>query len=230
MRTPDKNRTLRILRDRGIPVETVLDVGVLYGTPELMKAYPDKFHVLFEPVQEFNASIKDKYAHIPHKLENIALSDRDGETRLEMRSIVPGMKVSHSTITTNDVVEDGKTYRTVPVSTIDNYLAKNPQPGPYFFKLDVDGFEMNILRGATETLKNSSIVMVEASKRHLIERVSYVANAGFELYDLAEPCYYDQSFWQCDAIFVRRDLQHKHFAQLGTDYDPKKYQKFADAE
>jgi len=49
-RSPDKYQTLCILRDRGVPVSTVIDVGICHGTPKLMQVWPDKRHVLFEPV------------------------------------------------------------------------------------------------------------------------------------------------------------------------------------
>lgn len=227
MRSPDKHQSLRVLRDRGVPVETIIDVGVLYGTPELIETYPDKLHVLFEPVAEFNRAIEARYASIPHVLENLAVSDADGETRLELRSIIPGMDISHSNIARSDAVEDGRRYRTVPMTTLDSYFAARPQPGPFFFKLDVDGFEMPILQGARETLRNSSVVMVETPKHQFVERIRFVEAAGFELYDLAEPCYYDSSFWQCDAIFLRRDVHRQYFAQLMSNFDPAKYTKFA---
>lgn len=226
MRSPDKTQSLAVLRERGIPVHTVLDVGVLSGTPELIGAYPDRLHILFEPVLEFHPTIRTNYAHIDYRLEGMALSDTNGTARLETRSIISGQDITHSSITTSDRSEDGKTYRDVPMRTLDSYILEHGLEGPFFLKIDVDGFEVPILKGAAQTLRQSSIVMVEAPKYQMVERIKLVQDAGFELYDLAEPCYYDSSFWQCDAILVQRDLHRQHFRQLGTNFDKSLYTKF----
>ena len=39
-------------------VETVVDVGVAYGTPALYTAFPDAYFFLFEPVAEFEPHLK----------------------------------------------------------------------------------------------------------------------------------------------------------------------------
>ena len=57
MRGPIKNQALRVLSNRGIRIGTVLDVGVLTGTAELMAHFPQALHMLFEPVVEFNPEI-----------------------------------------------------------------------------------------------------------------------------------------------------------------------------
>jgi hypothetical protein len=63
-----------------------------------------------------------------------------------------------------------------------------------------------VIRGATETLKKCSIVIVECQSTQLVQRISAVQAAGFTLVDLAEPCYYDKVFWQYDAVFIRKDI------------------------
>ena len=68
--------------------------------------------------------------------------------------------------------------------------------------------------------------MVEATIEELPERISAIAAHGFTLFDLAEPCYYDNAFCNCDAILLRNDLHKRHFAQLTVDFDIRKYTMF----
>ncbi len=98
--------------------------------------------------------------------------------------------------------------------------------GPFLLKIDIDGHELRVLKGAVETLKKCSIVIIECHSSQLVQRISAVQAAGFTLFDLAEPCYYDKLFWQCDAIFIRSDLAASNFRQLVGKVEPGMYESF----
>ena len=66
-RGPLKSQALAVLKSRGVPVETILDIGVNTVTPELVAAFPDRHHVLFEPVEEYAEGIEHIYARVPHE-------------------------------------------------------------------------------------------------------------------------------------------------------------------
>ncbi len=40
-RRPTKEQCLELIKNRGIEFSTILDVGILTGTPEMIKAFPD---------------------------------------------------------------------------------------------------------------------------------------------------------------------------------------------
>lgn len=226
MRGPLKDQALRVLVNRGIRIGTVLDVGVLNGTPELKAHFPEAMHLLFEPVAEFIPAIERNYQGVRHEIANVAVSDSTGETMLALESVVdvPGQEFSHSHIV-SDAVE-GATHRTVPMTTLDDFLEGRDLPEPYLLKIDIDGHELAAVAGATRTLKKCAAVMIEAQIAELPERISAIADQGFVLFDLAEPCYYDNALWQCDAILLREDVHRRHFAQLHADFDASKYSIF----
>ena len=121
---------------------------------------------------------------------------------------------------------DGPNRRVAPMVTLDRWLSRNPRNAPYLVKIDVDGAEMRVLQGAAETLKNASVVVIETPKAEFTPRIAFLQALGFDLFDLTEPCYYDKSFWQCDAVMLRTELQRKHFAQLKENFVPSKYEAF----
>jgi FkbM family methyltransferase len=225
MRKPTKDQSLEILKQRGVPVGTVLDVGVQHGTFELMKAFPNVKHLLFEPVEEFYPRIESVYAKLDHELIKVAVSDEVGSISLKTSKKLEGMDISHSTMVFGDTGGQ-QDIRSVEMSTLDRILAGRNDKKPYLLKIDIDGHEMRALRGATETLKNSSVVIVECVHSTLPERINYVLNAGFRLFDLAEPCYYDSVFWQCDAIFLRKDIFYEKFSDLSGAVKPGMYESF----
>lgn len=229
MRGPIKNQALRVLHNRGIRIGTVLDVGVLTGTPELMAHFPNALHLLFEPVVEFNPQIERAYSRLKHEIVNVAVSDSTGETLLEMYHLldVPGHDYSHSNVTSEPAA--GRATRTVPMTTLDDFLKDRALPEPYLLKIDIDGHELAAIAGAAETFKKCAVVIVEATIRELTQRVAAIAAHGFTLFDLAEPCYYDNALWQCDAILLRNDLHDSRFAQVAVDFEHSKYSIFAPA-
>jgi FkbM family methyltransferase len=221
-RGPIKRQTLGVLSRRGVPVQTVIDVGVLSGTPELMEAYPDCLHLLFEPVQEFAQGIERAYRNIPHKLVQVAVSDHSGTTPLHTTTVIAEHTISHSYMTTDQT----QASRVVPMTTLDDYFRDNYAASPYLLKIDIDGLEMKVLLGSKETIRHCSIVIVEAYVDSLAEKIEFITRCGFKLFDLTEPCYYDEGFWQCDAVFLRSDLHRKLFLSYEDGFDFAKYTVF----
>ncbi len=213
------------------------------GTPELLAAYPDRLHLLFEPVAEFADAIEANYRAVAHRLVQAAVSDRSGTVFLETRSFIPGLAISHSTMTDDadpgshkvawlevspdpSVAANATAAREVPMVSVDDYLAQAPAEPPFFLKVDIDGHEMKVLAGALETLKQTSIVMIEATADALPERIGFLLAAGFQLFDLTEACYYDDCFAQCDAVFIRSDLHPRHFQTMTEAFDFAKWTAF----
>ncbi len=119
----DQFVTVDGLRDRGIPVETVIDIGVLHGTPELMGVWPDRQHLLFEPVSEFANSIRNNYRNISHELHAVAVSDEMGTVGLKVLAKIDGMEISHSQMTDSHPLNDPsirvvKRFHSIVISTI----------------------------------------------------------------------------------------------------------------
>ncbi|HTM95324.1 MAG TPA: FkbM family methyltransferase [Croceibacterium sp.] len=204
----------------------MLDVGVLTGTPELAQHFPNVPHILFEPVVEFNESIEQNYRDIPHEIANVAISDSTGETLLDLFQLVDvlGHEFSHSQVTSQ--VNENGIQRTVPKVTLDEFLSGKDYPKPYLLKIDIDGHELAALAGATQTLEQTAVVIIEAQVSELPQRIAAIVSQGFVLFDLVEPCYYDNALWQCDAILIRADLHKQHFAQLHVGFDATKYTMF----
>jgi hypothetical protein len=92
MRHPIKAHSLERLKTMGMPIGSIIDVGVLSSTPDLIRAFPDKKHLLIEPIVEWNEPIARAYASIDHELVNVAASDADGEVALEIQSVIPAWK------------------------------------------------------------------------------------------------------------------------------------------
>lgn len=220
-RRPTKEQCLELIKNRGIEFSTILDVGILTGTPELIKAFPDRHHVLFEPVLEFKEEIEAAYQGISHEFVNCAISNADGEITLETKSIIDGVEISHSSIV--DGPATSPSHRTVPMFKLDSFLADYPRPAPYLLKIDIDGHELKVIEGAHLTLQQTSIVIVEAAYAQIAERLNALQYHGFEILDIVEPCYYDDAFWQCDIVMIKPEIKRRAFKSINENFDLNLY-------
>ena len=199
---------LKSLREIGVPVSTVLDVGAQVETPQLQEVFPDKPHHLFEPNESLLCGLGANYREYEHHVHHLALSDTTGQAWQVMTALT-GDEATHSRMspefvdpTENEGVVDCKP---VQVTTLDSLAGKIGKP-PFLLKVDVDGHEIPILRGARETLKDTNIVVIEAPLPNLLERAQFLVDAGFVLFDIVDPSYYCQTLAQVDLVFVRANI------------------------
>lgn len=132
----------------GIPIETVINVGVLTYTGPLMQAFADRTHVLIEPIEDFAPRIRKIYDKkgIDYKLVIVALSERDDEVLMQTKSAHESIAITHARIT--ETAGDGPNYRKVPSKTLASLVGELGCKTPFLLKIDVDGAELDILKGA----------------------------------------------------------------------------------
>ena len=212
MRRPLKMEAFHKIKSMGIPIETVLDIGILTGTGELMAAFKDKKHFLVEPIVEWNDTINTSYTKqgIDYTLVNVAASNTNGVMNMETNTVLPGRPISHARLTQK---EGGANIRSVAVRTIDSLMEEYHMPRPYLLKIDVDGVELLIMEGAKKTFKDVNVIVVEANVQNFIERATFLQSNGFELFDIVDPCYYDNQLRQFDLVF----LNSRMVAERGLD-------------
>ena len=99
----------------------------------------------------------------------------------------------------------------VPVTTVDRLVAEKGLRPPFFLKLDVHGFEVPILNGASQTLKETGLIEMEcynfqltADNLRFHEMVAHMESKGFRVIDLCGPTHRvrDQALWHLDLFFV----------------------------
>ena len=107
------------------------------------------------------------------KYENIAISDKVGTSKFNLNTFFPSSGSSLKDIIKNDVIWNItrrlfslnilKTFKTIEVetTTIDNICFKNNINEIDVLKIDTEGSELNVLKGASKMLKNTKIILVE---------------------------------------------------------------------
>ena len=205
-RIPTKHDSFRVLNELQIPVSTVIDVGVLTCTAELMENYPKTPHILVEPIAEFEERIRQRYdkSEIDYTLIQRAASNHDGEVRMRTISLSGTGQITHSQM--EQATDKGGEYRSVQCTTIDSLVAEQAADKPFLLKIDVDGAELLVLEGAKNTLKKCSVICVEAVVTNMFERAEAITQHGFHLFDVVDFCYHGSKLYQLDMIFLNTNM------------------------
>ena len=219
---PDLLTTLKLLQAYGIPVQTILDIGAAEGAffPLRWQAgiYLKADHFFIDAMEENKPLYEKVAAHYGGGYEICALANLNGEIEL---SIDPGFYNTHIGGIQPSQTTYGK--RRVPVRPLDDVVRAHNLQGPFLVKMDVQGAELDVLRGATETLRQASIVTLEAQvclfRDTLLDHMAYLRSQGFVLYDITNLSYYQSDFtlYQCLATFIPQRLD---FRKMAPHSDP----------
>ncbi len=100
----------------------------------------------------------------------------------------------------------------VQIERLDDWMSGHNMPNPDLIKLDVQGFELEVLRGAEQCLKHTKAVLLEASFESLYEGqcrfdelVAWLADAGFYVRAFGRGLLPGRPLIQADVLFVRPD-------------------------
>lgn len=214
-RKPDNWDKQNLLKP-GINPKTVVDIGVDNGTPYLYDAFESSFFVLIEPLKECEEDMKDILTKYKGKYFITACGDEDTKTTIYIDPIKQG----RSSIDKPTVREMPKTTeaREIDVKKLDTILVENPDlfQAPYGLKIDTEGFELNVIKGAKEFLKQTQFVIAETNvmPRHensytFHEFVNAMNDEGFELVDILNRGKGEIYLNWMDAYFIRKELIQK---------------------
>ncbi len=212
-----KRRQLLLERER---IDTVLDVGAHageFGQSLRHSGYSGRI-VSFEPVAALHRRLCDVAAADPAwSCRKIAVGERSGEVEINVSgndgfsSSIREMEAAHTEAAPSSTYVGSET---VELSTLDLLKDDALEPASRaLLKVDTQGYESEVLAGATETLSRCPLVELELGLVELYsgqalfaELVAWMEERGLLLTDL-EPGFRDEGtgkLLQVDALFLRR--------------------------
>ena len=196
----------------------VVDVGANHGQFALIarKYFPeakiDSFEPLTEPADRFQALFKND--HLTH-LHRLAIGHNKGEaaihvsSRDDSSSLLPITKIQTAMFPGTAERE----IRTILVAPLVDVISENEIMAPALLKIDVQGFEMEVLRGSEGLLHQFRYIYVECSFIELYagqafadEVIAFLHKRGFILDGIYNLCYDKKGrAVQADFFFVARE-------------------------
>jgi FkbM family methyltransferase len=97
---------------------------------------------------------------------------------------------------------------------LDTVVVENNIPFPDFIKIDTQGSELLILKGATECLKNVKIILLEVSIHEynkngplIYDVLHFMKENGFLMFDIIDNHYIKNVLAQVDILFCKHDSE-----------------------
>lgn len=223
--SPNMLAGLRLLRARGFVPRRVVDGGACVGdwTRLVRSVFPDAEVLMIEPQQRHLATLKRFCERHAPKVEVagalVGPDDRDGVPFVVLDDAA-GLGTGSSVLAENSAV--ARHVVTLPMVRLDTLLDRLGKGQPDLIKLDVQGYELEVLKGAPRALRGAEFVLLEVSLAQynagsplLAEVLAWMEASGFrvaDVFDLSRRP--DGTLLQADLLFVNRDSA---FAQQAAE-------------
>jgi FkbM family methyltransferase len=210
----------RKLKEAGFSPKTIFDVGASDGgwSFYVSEVFPEATFHLFEPLIDHKQFYRDNTARIltqrpQFSLHKFALGEMDGEDR--MFSDESGYSASLLPMSPDEYFPE-----TIKVSLkrLDSFVMSQQVEPPALLKMDVQGAELAILKGAGELLDKIEVIQAEcwlvrsygATTPLLHEVKSYLDERGFALFEVRNFFFSEiHELYALDAFFARKVMLEK---------------------
>jgi FkbM family methyltransferase len=153
---------------------TVLDIGANVGRFSVTAnaVFPNAIIEAFEPLLTCFQTATSALKPIANaRLHNMALGESDDEIEMFANNFSPSSSILTMANAHKEAFPFTEHGTKVPIKVrrLDDVASKLSLEGPMFVKIDVQGFERQVLAGGRETIAQASVVLLELSFEELYE-------------------------------------------------------------
>ena len=192
----------------------IFDVGAHHGqtTLHFRKAFPTASIHSFEPTDEnfekLKANTKGKRQI---RINKLALGN--AQTMVNMN--VGNSDLSHQIIRNQNEELDPRKAPSVRMETIDSYIKANKITRIDLLKIDVEGYELEVLKGAKDALRSGSIKAIlaecdfdpkDGQHTYFNDLWDYLRSKNFSFFGLYDVVHYGNrmGIGFCNALFIEK--------------------------
>jgi FkbM family methyltransferase len=198
----------------GFQPKRIVDVGANHGwwTRSALKYFPDAEYTLVEPQAQLKVHIED-LIKLGHKIRwvSAAVGEESGTAlfsiamRDDSSSLVPSAEEARAL---------GMQQIRVEVKTLNEIAMANEEMAPEVVKIDAEGFDLRVLRGADRLFGKTEIIFVEATvcceyENTVGKVMRFMEEAGYRLVDITDLNRSPRHgvLWLCELAFLRNESQ-----------------------
>jgi len=182
----------KLVKDIKVP-ETIVDIGSNKGQFILLieKIFPNKIVYSFEPIIEMINKQKKFFKYKKNiTFHNLAL----GSSICSKEFLITSRMDSSSFLKVVSNTNKSKNYsviekRDIKVSTLDEIFLNEKISHPILIKMDVQGYELEVLKGANDLLKKTDYLLLEVSENEMYQNqptekiiIEYLKELNFEIF------------------------------------------------
>lgn len=202
---PTLHWTFENIKRLGFKPSFVVDCGAYEGhwTEDFLEVFPGTKLLML-----------DAQSSKQEKLQNISNRFPSAQLHIALLSAEDGKEFSFYEDESNShVTKNNSGNVTKKGEALDAILQRKQLPYPDFLKLDVQGFELEVLRGGAKSLEHAEFCLLEVTLIDLdngdplmLEVMQFMNERGFQPYDIStlmrRP--FDNALFQIDLLFIKK--------------------------
>lgn len=202
-----------LLQNQNFYPKNVYDIGANKGTwsQECMRFFPNANYYLFEPQTQFKTEIEENLSGYNNfQVFFVGLGDKKGDTRFTIHDRDDSCSFSFSE---EEAKQRGFKQVKLPMVILDEFVKEEKLELPSLIKIDAEGLDMEVLKGAGEILKTAQVIMVEVGVMNnripnsALSIVSYLDALGYKFFDITDlnRPFSNEVLWLCEFAFIKKN-------------------------
>lgn len=215
--SPERFQSLKAQWLQDLNINTILDIGANTGQAAvvLCEAFPQATIYSFEPLPDCYEKLKLlELNYSRFKAFNVALGETSGTIAFERNGYTPSSSILSMTERHKQLfpyTSDAKKEE-VKIEPLDEYVSQLSVANNLMIKLDVQGYERQVIKGGVNIFKKAKLIIVETSFDILYEGQSLfpdtyneLTKIGFKYAGSFEQLYSpsNKKILQQDALFIK---------------------------
>lgn len=206
---PSVYKSLLNLKKLGFQPRYIVDCGAYEGlwTKEFFSVFPNAHSLLVEAQSNKIEVIQN---NLPKNITvyNALIGSEDDKEVL--------FSISETSSSVIDSLDNSSIISYSKTRKLDTIINELQFPEPDFIKIDVQGYEVEVLKGATKAIQSCEFVLLELTLMPLnneptiLEVMNYMNNINYQLYDISsfilKP--FDKALYQIDGLFVKKNSKY----------------------
>lgn len=205
-------RFYNILKELDFIPKHIVDVGANHGswTRETLNHFPNANYTLLEPqywLKEFFQDILD----INPKVQYYAYGAGEKEGSLSF-TIVERDDSCSFRFTADEARLSGYNQIELPVISLNKLLAEKNNPIPDIIKIDAEGLDIEVLKGASDFFGKTEVFMVEAGvvnkffDNSFLKVLNFMNENGYRLFDITDlnRPFQPSVLWLVELVFIKK--------------------------
>jgi len=201
------------LKKMGFTPLHIVDVGANHGTwtREAFRYFPEAYYTLLEPQHWLKKSFQDILdTNSRVQFYPVGAGEKEGSFQF---TIVDRDDSCSFRYTQEEAKAAGFDQIEIPVVTLNSLLSNSDLPVPDIIKIDAEGLDIAVLKGASNFFGKTEIFMVEAGvvnksfDNSFLKLINFMDENNYRLFDITDinRPFRTQVLWLVELVFVKKN-------------------------